>query len=312
MSSRTSVVLALTVGLLLLALISPSILAQAPAGGGPSLAAPGATSQPTTKPDEPILSVGERKLMRSELEGYLANSGAPAYQREQLRDAAMTEAAFRLLSIETVKDKPVDDEAFKKQMERVRADFALNKWFSDETTPDKLEAFVTKYPQFFDGTRVRFSQILIACPLYNSTTDQQAKLQEAESLRKRIGTGQLSFEEAATTYSAHESKSAGGDMDWIEFVPTRQDVDLVITIAAFSTPKGQYSSVIRSSRGFHLLKVTDVEPKDGKAKNWQDPKTGQIVPPQTLANLAIRAKIQNEIMQAALQKSPVVNYQQAK
>jgi parvulin-like peptidyl-prolyl isomerase len=306
---------ALALGLGVLALFSPAVQGQAPAASRPApitMTPPGATSQPATKPDEPVLAVGDRKVMRSELDSYLANSGAPAYQRDQLKDEAMTQAAFRLLSIEAVKDRPVDEDAFKKEMERVRADLALAKWFKDETTTQKLDDFLAKYPQFFDGTRVKFSQILIACPLYASTVDQKAKLQETKNLRQRISSGQLTFEEAATTYSAHDSKKAGGDMDWIEFInPSRADIDMVTAIAVFSTPKGQLApNVIRTSKGFHLIKVTDVQPGDGKAKNWQDPKTGQIVPPPALAGLAIRSVLQNEIMQSAINMSncAVTNY----
>ena len=301
MSNSTSIRVAALAGALVLALIGPAALGQAPqAAPAPGPAAATATA-PSTQPAEPLVSVGDRKILQSDVEQALAQANVPAYQRDQAKDNLLTQLTLRLLQIQYTKAKPVDAEILRKEVERVQADLALRQWMREETTREKLDAYVAKYPQFFDGTRVRFSQILIECPVYASTGDQVAKLQETDQLRKRITSGQLSFEEAAGTSSAHASKSVGGDMGVIEFInPARSDIDLAIAIAVFSTPRGEVSNIIRSARGFHLFKVTEIQPGDGIAKSWQDPKSGQTFEPQALAAAAIGATIENEIMQAAV------------
>lgn len=86
---------------------------------------------------------------------------------------------------------------------------------------------------------------------------------EMENIRKRIVSGELSFEKAANEYSTLEKDDADmklvKDGDWGDF----EEGSLAqggIGAAAFSIGKGEITGVLESDNGFHIVKVVDVSP----------------------------------------------------
>ncbi len=134
----------------------------------------------------------------------------------------------------------------------------LGKIMDQACSKEKAEAFVKDNPNYFNGTQVRASHILIMCPEFASTQVQQDALKKLEQLGVDIKAGKISFEDAAKKVSECPSKEKGGDLDFFTYekmVPS-------FAVAAFAAKKGDITSVVRSKFGFHLIKVTDR--KDGK------------------------------------------------
>jgi peptidyl-prolyl cis-trans isomerase C len=88
---------------------------------------------------------------------------------------------------------------------------------------------------------VRASHILVA-------TEKQAK-----DIKDAIEQDMISFEDAAKKYSQCPSGQRGGDLGYFgrgQMVPEFEK-------AAFSLPVGQVSDPVKTSFGYHLIKVTD-------------------------------------------------------
>jgi len=107
--------------------------------------------------------------------------------------------------------------------------------------------------QWTTGEQVRASHIL----LKTEGKDEAAVKAQAEALLKQVKAG-ADFAALATKSSEDEaSKAQGGDLDYFgrgRMVKEFED-------AAFSLPVGQVSDLVKSSFGFHIIKVTDKKPE---------------------------------------------------
>jgi peptidyl-prolyl cis-trans isomerase D len=112
-------------------------------------------------------------------------------------------------------------------------------------------------PQWATPAQVRASHIL----LETEGKDEAAVRARAEALLKQIKAG-ADFAALANNESEDEvSNTKGGDLDFFgrgRMVKEFEDV-------AFSLPVGQVSDVVKSSFGFHIIKVTDKKPESRKS-----------------------------------------------
>jgi peptidyl-prolyl cis-trans isomerase D len=111
--------------------------------------------------------------------------------------------------------------------------------------------------QWVTPEQVRASHIL----LKTEGKDEAAVKARAEALLKQVKAG-ADFGALAKKESEDEaSKAQGGDLDFFgrnRMVKEFEDV-------AFSLPVGQVSDVVKSSFGFHIIKVTDKKPESRKS-----------------------------------------------
>jgi peptidyl-prolyl cis-trans isomerase D len=107
--------------------------------------------------------------------------------------------------------------------------------------------------QYTTAEQVRASHIL----LKTEGKDEAAVRARAEALLKQIKGG-ADFAALAKKESEDEaSKAQGGDLDYF----TRERMVKEFSDAAFSMPVGQISDLVKSSFGFHIIKVTDKKPE---------------------------------------------------
>jgi len=100
--------------------------------------------------------------------------------------------------------------------------------------------------------RRRVSHILI-----KFGDDKAAAKAKAEDLLARLGSGADFAELAEQASDDAFSARKGGDLDWIE----QGVMDPAFDEAAFALPKpGALSGVVESSFGFHIIKLTDLQP----------------------------------------------------
>ena len=123
-------------------------------------------------------------------------------------------------------------------------------------TEDDVKAYYEQSKaQYVEPEKRRVSHILID----NSEDDDAAK---AESLLAQLNQGADFAELAESSSDDIVSGEMGGDLEWIE----RDVMDPVFEDAAFALEnKGDYSDVIASEFGYHIIKLTDLQAQQVKA-----------------------------------------------
>jgi peptidyl-prolyl cis-trans isomerase D len=183
-------------------------------------------------------------------------------------------------------------------------------------TQDDLQSY---YQQHRDAYRVpeqvKVSHILIKTPLPgpDGKVDEKGAAEaqrRAEDLLKQIKSG-TKFEDQAKKYSEDPgSAKEGGSLGWIGRGQTVPEFEK----AAFSLPKGQISDLIKSSYGFHIIRVDDKQ--DAHMKSLDEVKSeiepalkhqkAQQIAQRQAENLLKDARAQGLDAASAKQNVPVI------
>src|SRR6202167_96344 len=146
-----------------------------------------------------------------------------------------------------------------------------------QVTPDELQSYYNQHrDQYRVAEQAKVSHILIKTPLAgpDGKVDEKgvAEAQKrAEDLLKQLKAG-AKFEDLARKYSEDPgSAKDGGSLGWIGKGRTVPEFEK----AAFSLPKGQISDLVKSSYGFHIIRVDDRQ--DAHMKTLDEVK-GEIEP----------------------------------
>jgi peptidyl-prolyl cis-trans isomerase D len=130
---------------------------------------------------------------------------------------------------------------------------------SVQVTQDDLRAYYNDHrDQYRTPEQVRVSHILIKTPLPgpDGKVDEKGVAEaqrRAEDLLKQLKGG-AKLEDLAKKYSEDPgSAKQGGSIGWIGRGQTMPEFEKV----AFSLPKGQISDLVKSSYGFHIIRVDD-------------------------------------------------------
>ncbi|MFZ1138904.1 MAG: peptidylprolyl isomerase [Candidatus Sulfotelmatobacter sp.] len=128
-----------------------------------------------------------------------------------------------------------------------------------QVTPDDLRAYYDQHrDQYRMPEQVKVSHILIKTPLPgpDGKVDEKGVAEaqrRAEDLLKQLKNG-AKLEDLAKKYSEDPgSAKQGGSLGWIGKGQTVPEFEKV----AFSLPKGQISDLVKSSYGFHIIRVDD-------------------------------------------------------
>ena len=128
-----------------------------------------------------------------------------------------------------------------------------------KVTPEDLRAYYDQHrDQYRVPEQVKVSHILIKTPLPgpDGKVDEKGVAEaqrRAEDLLKQLKNG-AKLEDLAKKYSEDPgSGKQGGSLGWIGRGQTVPEFEKV----AFSLPKGQISDLVKSSYGFHIIRVDD-------------------------------------------------------
>jgi peptidyl-prolyl cis-trans isomerase D len=128
-----------------------------------------------------------------------------------------------------------------------------------QVTRDDLQAYYNQHrDQYRTPEQAKVSHILIKTPLAgpDGKVDDKGVAEaqrRAEDLLKQLKAG-AKFEDLAKKYSEDPgSAKEGGSLGWIGKGRTVPEFEK----AAFSLPKGQISELVKSSYGFHIIRVDD-------------------------------------------------------
>ena len=106
------------------------------------------------------------------------------------------------------------------------------------------------------------SHILLEIKEDASPADTLKKYNKLISIKKEIESGKISFADAAKKYSEGPSSKVGGELGWM----TVFQMVYPFESGAYNTPVGKISKPIRSSFGYHLIKVNDKRESKGKVQ----------------------------------------------
>jgi peptidyl-prolyl cis-trans isomerase D len=183
-------------------------------------------------------------------------------------------------------------------------------------TPDDLRTYYGQHrDQYRMPEQVKVSHILIKTPLPgpDGKVDEKGVAEaqrRAEDLLKQMKNG-AKLEDLAQKYSEDPgSAKQGGSLGWIGKGQTVPEFEK----AAFSLPKGQTSDLVKSSYGFHIIRVD--EKQEAHMKTLDEVKAeiepiikhqkGQQIAQQQAEALLKRAQAQGLDAAAAAQGVPVI------
>ncbi|HUO17965.1 MAG TPA: peptidylprolyl isomerase [Verrucomicrobiae bacterium] len=157
-----------------------------------------------------------------------------------------------------------------------------------QVTPDDLRSYYDDHrDQYRTPEQVKVSHILIKTPLPgpDGKVDEKGVAEaqrRAEDLLKQLKNG-ANFEDLAKKYSEDPgSAKQGGSLGWIGRGQTVPEFEKV----AFSLPKGQLSDVVKSSYGFHIIRVDDKQDAHMKSLDEVKSEIEPIVKHQKAQQLA--------------------------
>ncbi|MDM7924518.1 MAG: peptidyl-prolyl cis-trans isomerase [bacterium] len=191
--------------------------------------------------DQVAARVGKAELTVKALRSRMEKQGLPQSQETEFINNWVNEE----LLAQEARRRGLDGD-LKWELEQIGNQLLINKLiekeFSDKVriTDDEAAAFYEKNKSLFtvEEDEVRFLHILT-----RTQADAEAALQEIKAGK--------SFEETARERSVDSFRGKGGDTGFIR----RGDMIPELSRAAFSLAEGGLSPVIRSSQGFHLIKL---------------------------------------------------------
>jgi len=304
-----------------------------PAAGPPSSEPTKPASQPVSRPTSaPVLlaTVGDKKITSEAVEKILAKAPAevPAEQLTGYRENLLKQETKRRIFEELIRSYAAakkitcSEEEFKAEkakiaeyakdgnmtadqmmaeqnitVDMIRDQVVRTKLLDQACSKEKVDSFVKAHPSYFDGTTVGASHILVKCDPIASTSEQKAALEKIEKIAADVKAGKAKFEDAARQFSDCPSKDSGGWLKPFQFGA----MDPAFSQTAFELKIGEFSGIVRSQFGYHLIKVTGR--LEGLGKPVKDAKEEG---PEESARQCLQSALVSEIVAQAVTTCPIV------
>ena len=189
---------------------------------------------------------------------YNKNNGKNAdYSKKSVEDYLDLYINFKLkvakareLQLDTIK-------ALKDELAGYRQQLA-NSYLVDKEVNQKLvdEAFERKQKD------IRLAHVLVAVSARANSGQIEAAREKCRKIKEKLDQG-ADFNMMAKTMSEDKNTSSNnGELGWLSAVLPSGFYEF--ESAMFNTPVGEFSDVVRSSLGFHVLKVLDARPARGE------------------------------------------------
>ena len=209
---------------------------------------------------ESVLTVGEEAVSLADFKHiFLKNN----------RDSAITAAALDeymelfinfKLKVQAAESLGMDTvETFQKELAGYRTQLARPYLTNNELLEELVQ-------QAYDRKQeeVRARHILVSCSADATPADTLKAWKRADAMRKRLRNGE-DFEAVARSKAGSDDPSVrenGGDLGWF----TAFQMVYPFEEAAFTTPVGDLSNIVRTRYGYHFLEVTDRRPARGEIR----------------------------------------------
>jgi peptidyl-prolyl cis-trans isomerase C len=143
--------------------------------------------------------------------------------------------------------------------------YQFQKYADQQAKAADLRKYFEANRDFFDGTTVRVSQIVLRVSPTAPAGERVAAREKLTAIRTDLLAEKITFPEAARKYSIDPTAPTGGDLGFIG----RRDgvVDDAVAQAAFALKVGDVSEPVDTEYGVHLLRVAERKP--GKAVTFE-------------------------------------------
>ena len=210
--------------------------------------------------EKPLITIGKTKISKEEFQRIYEKNNSNLYDESDQRspkDYLDLFINFKLKVIEAERLKMDTSAAFINELAGYRKDLA-----APYLTDVKYNEQMIKDLYYRMSKEVSASHILFRVPENAGSEDANKILEKAKQVRAEILAGK-DFTEAAMEYSEDPSaKANGGKLGYF----TAFQMVVPFENAAFNTPVGEISEPIKSSFGYHLVKVHDIRENQGEVR----------------------------------------------
>jgi len=208
--------------------------------------------------DPNIMTIDGKPVSKSEFETiYKKNNKDPKVTKEALDEYIELFVKFKLKVAEAERLGLDTTEAFKNELEGYRKQLA-KPYLTDNILTEDLIKEAYERMQW----EVKASHILFKIGGLNTPADTLAAYKKAMDIKRRIETGSDFGILAQSLSDDPSAKQNNGDLGYF----TGLMMVYPFETAAFNTPVGKISDPVRSSFGYHLIKVIDRRPARGEVK----------------------------------------------
>ena len=223
---------------------------------------------PGVKEADVILKIGQRTITEADLARYGAMPGqgrrtkrrVPADARSRLVDLV----AERILFAEEARSLGLDQDPALRLLIQDAADQILANHYVHRHLFAAVTVSQAEVREYYEAHKQAFKQpetvhaahILLRVGSQASAEEVRQIETRAGEIRKRLSQGEP-FEKLAAEYSEDTgTKADGGDLGWFD----RKGKAAAISEAAFALQPGRLSDPVRSSVGYHILKLIERKP----------------------------------------------------
>lgn len=200
------------------------------------------------KKDPTVITVNDQEITKSEfLRAYLKNNDNPKYDKENLNEYLDLYIKFKLKVAEAEALKYDTLPSLVRELNGHKEQLA-HPYLIDTA---KTNALINEAYERMQS-EIRASHILISVAPDATPNDTLKAYNKALALKKRIENGE-DFEEVAANSDDPSAKTNKGDLGYF----TAFQMVYPFETAAYTTPVGEISMPIRSSFGYHIIKVID-------------------------------------------------------
>jgi parvulin-like peptidyl-prolyl isomerase len=203
-----------------------------------------------------LARVGEKTITLQEFNKKYSEL-APFYQNKSpSKQTVLNDLIKRELGIQEAKKSGIEkDPQVIEKMNTVLYQSYLEKTLGSEfekinPTTDELKSYYQANPE------IRVSHIFVSVPSNASKETEAAALSKIKTIKDRELKSGKSFAEIAQKFSEGVAAPLGGDIDY----QTKDKLDPTFYAAAKSLSVGSVSEVVRTSYGYHLIKLTAIRP----------------------------------------------------
>jgi peptidyl-prolyl cis-trans isomerase SurA len=205
-----------------------------------------------------LITIDKTEITRQEFERIYRKNNQNLLEQSDIKspkDYLDMYIDFKLKVVEAVNLKMDTINAFREELAGYRKELAAP-YLTDMQYDEKLIKELYQRMK----TEVNASHILLRLPENATPEQEQVVLAKINAIREEILNGR-DFNDAAAEYSEDPSaKTNGGNLGYF----TAFQMVTPFENAAFTTPEGEISDPVRSSFGYHLVKVYDVRENQGE------------------------------------------------
>lgn len=210
--------------------------------------------------EEILLTIGDTQVSKAEFERIYRKNNSNLYNeadKKSAKDYLELFINFKLKVIEAERLKMDTISAFVEELAGYREELAAPYLTDVEYNEHQVKELHERMQKEINASHILFR-------LQEKTTEEEEQkvLAKADKVRQEILDG-MDFNQAALEYSQDPSvKSNQGNLNYF----TAFQMVAPFENAAFSLPAGEVSDPIRTSFGYHLIKVHDIRTNRGEVK----------------------------------------------